>query len=153
MPLAVAGAIGGAAGSVASQAVGMAIGTQDSFSWTGVALGAIGGAVAGGLGASGVLPDTSNAFFKGAIRAGVSSVASQGIAVVTGLQSRFSWKSVAASAVSGGVAQGLNAAMGYYPGQPGVDFNLGKSLVTGVGGSLVGQVVRGGKVNGYSGAS
>ncbi|MGJ3629102.1 hypothetical protein AB5I41_23645 [Sphingomonas sp. MMS24-JH45] len=45
------GALAGAAGSLASQGVGLATGIQDRFSFKGVALAAIGGAVGGGLGA------------------------------------------------------------------------------------------------------
>jgi len=142
----VATAAGSAAvGSIVSQGVGIAIGAQDSFSWKQVGLAAVGGGVAGGLAGAGVLPTTSSAFVNGAIRGAVGSALTQGIAVATGLQSSFSWRSVAASAVSGGAAQGLNAAMGYNPAVDG--FNLGKSLVTGIGGSVIGQAVRGGKVS------
>ncbi|MDN6886173.1 LysM peptidoglycan-binding domain-containing protein [Variovorax sp. CAN2819] len=140
-----AGAIGGAVGSIASQAVGIAIGAQDGFSWKGVALGAIGGAVSAGLGGANVLPDTGNAFVNGAMRGALGSTITQGVAVVTGLQDKFSWKSVAASAVSAGVSQGLNSAMQY---DPKTQFDFGKSFVSGFGGALVGTVVRGGKISG-----
>jgi len=139
-------AAAGAVGSVAGQAVGIATGVQDSFSWKAVALAAIGGGVAGGLSSSGLLPQTESAFLNGAIRGAVSNAASQGIAVVTGLQSKFDWKSVAASAIGGGVAQQLNSAMGY--DLKTMPFNLGKSLVSGFGGALTSAVVRGGKVSG-----
>ena len=43
------------------------------------------------------------------------------------------------------MGQGLNAATGYNPQVDGFDF--GKSLVSGVASSIVGQAVRGGKVN------
>jgi|GEM_PF-1052426 len=142
--LVIGGAIGGAVGSIASQAVGIGIGAQDSFSWKGVALGAIGGAIGGGLGASGVLPETGSAFGNGLLRGAVGSIATQGIAVATGLQSSFSWRSVAASAVSAGVGAGINDAMGYNPAN---GFEFGKSLVSGLASSAVGQVVRGGKVS------
>ncbi|EJL68946.1 hypothetical protein PMI12_05283, partial [Variovorax sp. CF313] len=140
-----AGAIGGAVGSIASQAVGIAIGAQDGFSWKGVALGAIGGAVSAGLGGTNVLPDTGNAFINGAMRGALGSTITQGVAVATGLQDKFSWKSVAASAVSAGVSQGLNSAMQY---DPKAQFDFGKSFVSGFGGALVGTVVRGGKISG-----
>ncbi|AVQ84980.1 hypothetical protein C4F17_28385 [Variovorax sp. PMC12] len=148
--LVAAGAIGGAVGSIASQAVGIAIGAQDSFSWKGVALGALGGAVSAGIGATGLENAVSNGstpLLGRVVTLALSNATTQGIAVVTGLQDKFSWKSVAASAVSAGVSQGLNAAMDYYPGQLGVQFDLGKSLISGLGGSLVGQVVRGGRAN------
>lgn len=66
--------------------------------------------------------------------------------MVTGLQSKFVWKSVAASAIGGGMAQQLNSAMGY--DLKTMPFNLGKSFVSGFGGALTSAVVRGGKVNG-----
>ncbi|MFV0675564.1 Ig-like domain repeat protein [Variovorax sp. tm] len=144
-------AVGGVAGSVVSQGVSIAIGAQDSFSWKGVALGALGGAISGGLGAAGltnIVADATGSVVAGRIAtAAVGNALTQGIAVATGLQDKFSWKSVAASAVSAGISQGLNAAMDYRPGQLGVQFDLGKSLISGLGGSLVAQVVRGGRVN------
>lgn len=140
--LVAAGAVGGAVGSIASQTVGVAIGAQDSFSWKGVALAAVGGGVGAGLG--GLVSSSGNAFVDGAIRGAVGSSLTQGIAVATGLQQSFSWRSVAASAVSAGVGQGINAAMGYNPAN---GFNFGKSLVSGLASSAAGQAVRGGKVN------
>jgi len=143
----VAGAVvGGAAGSVVSQGVGVAIGTQDSFSWKQVALSAVGAGVTAGVG-SYLGPVTSQGFDKVmayAGRAALTNTITQGVGVAMGSQSSFSWKSVAASAVSAGAAQGLNAAMGYNPVN---GFDLGKSLATGIGGSVIGQVVRGGKVS------
>ncbi|EJL74989.1 hypothetical protein PMI12_02871, partial [Variovorax sp. CF313] len=140
-----AGAAAGAAGSIASQVVGNAIGVQDGFSWKGVALGAIGGVVSAGLGGANILPDTGSAFINGAMRGALGSAITQGVAVVTGLQDKFSWKSVAASAVSAGVSQGLNSAMQY---DPKAQFDFGKSFVSGFGGALAGTVVRGGKISG-----
>lgn len=46
-------AIGGAVGSIVAQGVGIATGMQDKFSWSGVAMGAIGAGVTAGLGGSG----------------------------------------------------------------------------------------------------
>lgn len=98
-----AGAIGGALGSIASQGVGIATGLQDKFSWSGVALSALGGAVSGGL-------TTVNVFGKGAeglagignvaARGALSSVISQGIAAAAGLQPSFNWVGVAAAGIS-----------------------------------------------------
>ncbi|MET3517893.1 YD repeat-containing protein, partial [Pseudacidovorax sp. 1753] len=151
--------VGGAAGSLASQTVGVAIGAQDSINWKGVALGAVGAGVTAGLGAAGLLPNTGNAFVRGALGGAVRNTVTQGIAVATGLQKSFDWKGVAASALSGGIGQGLNAAMGYAPGQVAgltapanaiTDFDLGRSLVSGLGGSIVGNAARGGKLNAAS---
>jgi YD repeat-containing protein len=52
-----AGAIGGAVGSIARQGLGVATGLQDSFSWKGVALSAIGGGVSAGVGPGGLFGD------------------------------------------------------------------------------------------------
>ncbi|MDP9932631.1 nucleoid-associated protein YgaU [Variovorax paradoxus] len=144
-----AGAIGGAVGSIASQAVGIAIGAQDSFSWKGVALGAIGGGVTAGLGGAGLLPDTGNVFLDGAIRGAVSSTLTQGIAVVTGLQDKFSWKSVAASAVGAGVGAAAGPAIGKAFGEA-FGNNAGSAfaarLATGLVAGTAAAVMRGGKV-------
>jgi len=148
-------AAAGAVGSIAGQAVGVAIGAQESFSWKQVALAAIGGGVTAGLSGVEFVADSvvGNAIVRGAL----ANAASQGIAVVTGLQDKSDWRSVAASAVSAGVGQGLNAAMDYYPGQQAgmngvpadaiTNFDLGRSLVSGIGGSVVGQAARGGKIS------
>jgi hypothetical protein len=102
-----AGVVGGIAGGMASQAVGVAIGAQDSFSWKGVALSAIGGGVAP-FGTESGAAVLGNAVVRGAL----GNAASQGIAVVTGLQDKFSWKSVAASAVGAGVGAAVGPALG-----------------------------------------
>lgn len=146
---AVSWAAASAAGSVVSQGVGVAIGAQDSISWKGVALSAIGGGISAGIGASGfagaVESATGSAVAGRMASMALGNAVTQGVAVATGLQSSFSWRSVAASAVSVGVSQGLNSAMGYNPSATGIDF--GKSLVSGIGGGFVGQVARGGKVS------
>ncbi|OJZ07381.1 MAG: hypothetical protein BGP22_17795 [Variovorax sp. 67-131] len=145
--LAVSGAIGGIAGSVASQGVGIAIGAQESFSWKGVALGALGGAISAGLGATGLgsaVAKATTPLVGRIVTQALSNAATQGIAVVTGLQDKFNWRSVAASAASAGVSQALNAAMDYNPLN---GFEIEKSLASGLGGSLVVQAVRGGKIS------
>ncbi|MDQ0017780.1 hypothetical protein J2W23_006194, partial [Variovorax boronicumulans] len=140
-------AVGGAVGSIAGQAVGIAIGVQDSFSWKAVALAAIGGGISGAVGGINLFDagTTAGVIGNAIVRGAIGNAASQGIAVATGLQDKFSWKSVAASAVSAGIGQGLNAAMDYNPSLTG--FELGKSLASGLGGSLAAQVVRGGKIS------
>ena len=109
------GAIAAAAGSVASQLVGMAIGAQDKFDWKGVATAAIGGGITAGLSAAGaanavkegtqaasMLSRFGSAVGKfGAVGNAVAgSALSQGLAVATGLQSKFSWKDLAIAAIS-----------------------------------------------------
>jgi len=95
------GAASGAVGAIASQVAGNAMGVQDGFSWKGVALSALAGGISSGL--------ATNPLFKGAdldkvlLRSTVGNVLTQGVGVVTGLQSSFSWRGVAASA-AGAVA-------------------------------------------------
>jgi hypothetical protein len=93
------GAAAAAAGSVASQTVAIAVGLQDDFSWKSVGLAALGGAVGGAINAN------SKAFelfggASGVAQAVTSNVLTQGIAVMTGLQEKFSWQSVAVSGAS-----------------------------------------------------
>ncbi|MGJ7583536.1 LysM peptidoglycan-binding domain-containing protein, partial [Variovorax sp. RHLX14] len=95
-----AAAVGGAMGSIASQGVGIAIGAQDSFSWKGVAMGALGAGVGAGVGSllnvpGGLLggPDK----WATAGRMAMGNIASQGLGIATGLQKSFDWRGVAAS--------------------------------------------------------
>lgn len=104
-----AAVVGGAVGAVAGQVAAIATGVQDKFSWTGVALGAVGAGVTAGLGqATGLTAALSSALeSKVAVQAalgGIRSATAQGIGVITGLQSNFDWKGVAASAIASGVA-------------------------------------------------
>lgn len=103
-----AGVVGAAAGSIVSQGIGVATGLQDKFSFKGVALAALSAGVGAGIGASGVLDS-----LKGVVRAGVGAIASsaitQGVAVATGLQQRFSWTAVASA--------GVGAVVGYEAGK------------------------------------
>ncbi|MBN9474025.1 MAG: LysM peptidoglycan-binding domain-containing protein, partial [Burkholderiales bacterium] len=108
-------AAAGALGSVAGQATAMATGVQDNFSWTGVALGAVGAGVTAGLTQAGSLSaalaklgDTGSQIALGGIR----SVVTQGIGVTTGLQSSFDWKGVAISAIAQGVSYLASNAIG-----------------------------------------
>jgi YD repeat-containing protein len=110
--------LGGIAGSVASQGVAMAMGMQKGFDWKGVALSGISAGVTFGLGAAGVgaraaaaLPANVAKYGALAIRAAGASALTQGIAVATGLQSSFSWKEVAISAVSAPVAAKVGGAV------------------------------------------
>ena len=104
-----AGAALGAAGSVASQGVGLATGIQDRFSFKGVALAAIAGGVGGGLSASGLNGASGFAGVAQDVARGVlGSALTQGVSVVTGLQSKFNFAGVAVGGVVGGVAGAIN---------------------------------------------
>lgn len=155
----VATAAGSAAvGSIVSQGVGVAIGAQDSFSWKGVALSAVGGGVSAGLG--GFAP-TGSVIGDAVIRGAVANSLTQGIAVATGLQSSFNWKSVAASAVGAGVGAAVGQALGgdYLPAgqagpvRPGAFSGLGdfgerlaRGTVSGFAAGVATAAMRGGKV-------
>ena len=106
----VGGAITGAMASIVSQAFGVATGIQDKFDWKAVGISAISGGINGGIGV-GPLADISG-MTGAAIRGAVSSAATQGIAVATGLQEKFSWSQVAVSAVMAGVSEGVGNLIG-----------------------------------------
>lgn len=98
------GAIAGAAGSIASQVVGLATGIQDKFSFKGVALAALGGAVGGGIN----IGKVAGSAFLGDVATGVlRSTVTQGIAVATGLQSKFDFAGVAAAGIGAGVGSAV----------------------------------------------
>jgi hypothetical protein len=127
---------------------------QEDFSWKGVALAAIGGAVSGGLGASGAFSGLGAA---GSVitRAVVGNALTQGIAVVTGLQAKFDWKGVAAAAVGAGVSYGMSEALGVTSnGERTADFKaadlgerLFKSSLVGFSAGVATAAARGGRVS------
>lgn len=140
-------AVGGAAGSIASQAVGIAIGAQDSFSWKGVAMGAIGAGVSAGIGGwlqggglGEALANSGNWATAG--RLAVSNVATQGLNIATGLQKGFDWRGVAASAASGFVS----ASAGAWAQDAGWNM-AGQRLASSMAGGLVSAAVRGGSIS------
>jgi len=115
------GAIAGAAGSIAGQAVGMATGMQASFDWQGVAMGALGGAVTAGLGATGFgqaagealhLEGAALQYGSMALDAAVSRTLTQGLGVLTGLQEKFSWREVAIAAVAAPISSYVGGKVG-----------------------------------------
>jgi YD repeat-containing protein len=144
-------AVAGAVGSIVSQGVAIAIGAQDSFSWKQVALAGIQAGVGAGLGASGFAKAVGKdlAFLGRAatpatigVTAATSNALVQGIAVATGVQSQFSWRNVAISAVSAPIA--------HYGGNVIGNFFGGGTFATGVASSVVGASVRsafGGKID------
>jgi YD repeat-containing protein len=98
-----AAAVGGAVGSVASQATAIALDSQADFDFGQVAAGALGAAAAAGIG--GALKGTAlNTLQRGFVQGALTSAANNGIGVVLGQQSQFSWASVAASAITSSVA-------------------------------------------------
>ncbi|MEM8717461.1 MAG: hypothetical protein AAGE92_17105, partial [Cyanobacteria bacterium P01_G01_bin.4] len=101
------GAIAGAAGAFVSQGVGVATGIQDRLNWKGIGLAALSGAVGGVFKAGNLFSDIGSGTVRAGVGGGAGSLATQGIAVATGLQDSFSWAGVAAA----GVAAGANFAI------------------------------------------
>lgn len=135
-------------GSIASQAVGNMLGIVDGFSWKAVALAAISGGVTKGLEGAGWLPDVGNQFANTAIRYAVGNAITQGIGVMTGLQKKFDWRGVAASAagsfVGDYVGDKLGGAFKGVLGDQGAD--IARRALTGLAVGLTASVMRGGKI-------
>ena len=159
-----AAVVGGALGSAISQGVGIAIGAQDKFDWKGVAMGALSAGIGSGLGAAAqaaakavevggkitTLAKIGSALDKiGAVgRAAVSSAATQGIAVATGLQSSFSWKQVAIAAIAAPLQDAVGGFVGKQAGKAFGD-GFGKFAGDFAGNAAVGYLNKalGGKVD------
>lgn len=113
-------------------------------------------------GLGGLVSASGNAFVDGAIRGAVGSSLTQGIAVATGLQQSFSWRSVAASAVGAGVGAAVGDALGgdYLPadqagpvrpeafsGLGGFGSAVARGTVSGFAAGLATSALRGGKIS------
>lgn len=106
-----AAAIGGAVGSVAGQLTGMATGNVQKFSWSQVAMSAIGSGVGSGLGGYvGQVNVGGKAYeyVNAGLTAARNNVVTQGVSVVSGLQKKFDWRGVAAAAAGGAISQALS---------------------------------------------
>ena len=102
--------------------MGLATGIQDKFSWKGVALAALGGAIGGAIspggafGAKGLFGVSASAsatdkIVSAALRGASGSAITQGVGVATGLQSKFDWAGVAAAGIGAGVGQALGGSI------------------------------------------
>ena len=145
---AAAAATGAAAGSIASQVVGMGLGVQEGFSWKGVALAALSGGVGAGLGDWANLGTKAGTWQHAMVRAAVGNALTQTSAVVLGLQPKFDWRGVAASAVGAGVGYEVGGALGLRGDTTGLNPGvlLAKRLATGLLAGTAAAVARGGKV-------
>ncbi|QGW82230.1 Ig-like domain repeat protein [Variovorax paradoxus] len=159
------GGIGGAMlGSVVGQAAGVAMDVQDTISWKQVALAGVSAGVSAGLTEvmptpfGGAVGDASNVI----ARAALGNALTQGVAVATGLQDKFSWKGVVASAAGAGVGWGVGQALSGGtlasglpdPAQPPafsewgeLGGGLARRTVAGFAAGLTTAVLRGGKVS------
>jgi YD repeat-containing protein len=149
-----AGMLAGAAGSVASQSVGVAIGVQDKISWKSVALSAIASSVSYGMAPAANATSTAFLGMEGMpaviARAAASNAISQGIGIVTGLQSGFDWRGVAAAGVGAAAGQAMSDSMGLGAGaaaKMGLGERLLKSSLAGFAAGATTAVMRGGRIN------
>ncbi len=141
----IAGAVSGAAGAAAGQLVGNVTGVYDGFDWKAVAMGAVGGAITGGLSGVNLLGEGAGITANAVARAAVGNALSQGVGVVTGLQDKFDWRGVAASAVGSvvglGVGKAVSGAVGSSP--------LGQFVtrfISGLAAGATASLVRGGRI-------
>ncbi|MES2786560.1 MAG: LysM peptidoglycan-binding domain-containing protein, partial [Pseudomonadota bacterium] len=146
---AVAGAAGGAAGSVGGQLTGMALGVQSKIDWDSVVLSAISGGISGGLTGIAPLGGAPTSISNVMARSAMGNAITQGVGVATGLQDKFNWKSVAASAAAAGVGQGMNAALsdaGSFNGLGTFSGHLARGTVSGFAAGTTAALMRGGKI-------
>ncbi|HYF19036.1 MAG TPA: hypothetical protein VEA40_14295, partial [Ramlibacter sp.] len=104
-----------------------------------------------GSGISANLPLAGGTAGGAMARVGVASALTQEIGVVTGLQRKFDWRGVAASALGAGLGFEVGEALGLprhgFPGGMAPGEFLGKSFVKGMAAGLTTAVARGGKVS------
>lgn len=145
-----AGAIAGAAGAAASMAVGSALGAT-SFNWRGVAAGAITGGLTAGFaswagGAGGALAGASP-YARAAAGAVAGNLANYAGNRLVGNEAHFSWKSVAASAISAvigtGISQNTQSMFNLETPQGQALFGLTNGITGGIVGAHVRRVITG----------
>lgn len=144
-------AVSAAVGSVASQLVGMVTGDVQKFSWKGVALSALSAGVSAGIGS--VLPDK---FFPTgtlglAAKMATANAVTQGISVAVGLQKKFDWRGVAASAAGAVVGDAVGKALGLSANglkPTGMEFGefFAKTAFKSLASGLTAAAMKGGKV-------
>jgi YD repeat-containing protein len=136
----VVGAAAGAAGAAASMAVGSAMGAT-SFSWRGVAAGAITGGLTAGLAQFGTIGAAASAgnWGKAAALAVANAGANYAGQKLAGVDTSFSWRSIAASAVSSVVAAKVAPSV---VNKLGLESEFANDFAHGVTGGLVSAAVR-----------
>ncbi|MES2534839.1 MAG: LysM domain-containing protein, partial [Pseudomonadota bacterium] len=136
-----AAVLGSMAGSAAGQMVGMALGVQEDFSWKAVALAGLSAGVTQGVGSGSIDP-----WVKG-LEAAAGSVATQGIAVITGLQEKFDWRAVTALAVAAGMGEWAGQQLAPAAGQALTETErAARRILTGLASNVSRQMVKGGAV-------
>ncbi len=136
-------AVAGAAGSIASQGVGSAMG-QTSFSWRNVAASSIASAATAGFSTA---VSASMGPVVGAVStAAVGNVSNYLANRLVGNEASFSWRSVAASAVTAGITQQLAPTISNTLGINSTSY--ARDIVSGITGGVVSAHVRQGIVGG-----
>jgi LysM repeat protein len=104
-----AGFVGGFMGSVASQVVGKALGVVDHFSLRSAFASGLTAGLTAGTGAAGVVGKIagSSTVAQGAVRGALGAVSSYAANRVAGIDVSFSWRSIAAAAVSGAISSAV----------------------------------------------
>jgi hypothetical protein len=113
------------AGNVAGQAVGIASGAQDGFSFKSMAMTAITAGVAPGAGKLTPGSIGGSTFAADVLRGAVTNGIGQGVAVATGLQSRFDWAGVATAGIGQGVGAGVSRELASQNGLAGMHASVG----------------------------
>jgi len=135
-----AAAIGGFMGSVASQAVGVALGVQDHFSLRSAVAGGLTAGLTAGVGTvmgpMGQLVEAGK-WGKVAASAAMSSIGAYAANKIAGVEAHFSWRSVAASAVSAVIGGKINKAIGPVLQGPGITNGIVNDMAAGMVGSVV----------------
>ena len=113
-------AVAGAVGSMASQTFSIMAGIQDDFSFKAVASSAITSGIGAGLGSflgasTGPLSSLPE-WARTATTVAASGAATQGVSMALGLQQKFDWRGVAASAMSSVAGEVVGAAVGDFVG-------------------------------------
>lgn len=143
-----ANVLGAIPGSIISQHVAIATGVQEEFSWKQVGMAAVSAWATQNLGSIGLAVQTASPGFDAVANAAIANTLTQGIGVATGMQEKFSWQSVAASAVGAGVGQAVGSALGMNnPGFRKLSFGeqLGTRLVTSLAAGSAAAIARGGR--------
>ncbi|MCC8444337.1 LysM peptidoglycan-binding domain-containing protein, partial [Xanthomonas cannabis] len=136
-------AVAGAAGSIASQGVGSAMG-QTSFSWRNVAASSIASAATAGF--STAVSASVGPVVGAMSTAAVGNVSNYLANRLVGNEASFSWRSVAASAVTAGITQQLAPTISNTLGINSTSY--ARDIVSGITGGVVSAHVRQGIVDG-----
>lgn len=130
--------------------MGNLVGSQNGISWKSLALSAISAGVASGVEYLSGFSGASAGWQGAAVQMGTTNLITQGIGVATGLQDRFDWRGVAASAAgaaagsaAGSALQGATWLDGL--GQTGAAWARG--TLSGMAAGMTAAVARGGRVS------